>query len=123
MVAVLGTSEDRRASEPTVSEGAPGPATSSRAQKEAKWTVGDAGSAPCSAQGALAQKVPCVEACLGGDTGSGLRPRAEVRGWGHTVPPQRIKACLLASCQPKSCCPLCWFSALVCAVSLSPCLP
>ncbi|KAM5215981.1 peripheral-type benzodiazepine receptor-associated protein 1 isoform 2-T2 [Hipposideros larvatus] len=75
--AVLGTSEDRKASEPAVNEGAPGPAASSLAQEEAEWTMGEASPAPGSTQGALAQKVPCAEACLGGDMGSGLRPRAE----------------------------------------------
>ncbi|XP_074176971.1 peripheral-type benzodiazepine receptor-associated protein 1 isoform X2 [Rhinolophus sinicus] len=75
--AVLGTSEDRQTSEPTVSERAPGPAASSLAQEEAEWTMGEASPAPCSTQGALAPKVPCAEACLGGDMGSGLRPRAE----------------------------------------------
>lgn len=81
---VKGTSEDRRASEPPVGERT-GPAPSSLAQEEAKWTTGEAHLAPCSTQGPLAQKAPCAEACLGGDAGSGLRPRAEVWSWGHTL--------------------------------------
>ncbi|XP_025774961.1 peripheral-type benzodiazepine receptor-associated protein 1 [Puma concolor] len=68
--AVLGTSEDGRASEPAVGERAPDPAASPLAQEEALL-------APCSTQGALAQRVPCAEACRGGEAGSGLRPRAE----------------------------------------------
>ncbi|XP_045038385.2 peripheral-type benzodiazepine receptor-associated protein 1 isoform X4 [Desmodus rotundus] len=75
--AVLGTPEDRRASQPATGEKAPGPATSSLAQEQAEWTTGEACLAPCSPEGALAQKVPCAEASLGGDTGTGLRPRAE----------------------------------------------
>lgn len=76
--AVLGASEDRRASGPTVRETVPGPAASSLAKEEAEWTAGEACPAPCSTQEALAQRVPSAEACCGGDTASGLRPRAEV---------------------------------------------
>ncbi|XP_059004341.1 peripheral-type benzodiazepine receptor-associated protein 1 isoform X10 [Mustela lutreola] len=68
--AVLGASEDGRASEPTGGARAPDPAALPLAKE-------DALRAPCSSQGALAQQVTCAEACLGGDTGSGLRPRAE----------------------------------------------
>nr|XP_060502507.1 peripheral-type benzodiazepine receptor-associated protein 1 isoform X3 [Panthera onca] len=68
--AVLGTSEDGRAREPAVAERAPDPAASPLAQEEALL-------APCSTQGALAQRVPCAEACRGGEAGSGLRPRTE----------------------------------------------
>ncbi|XP_034883352.1 peripheral-type benzodiazepine receptor-associated protein 1 [Mirounga leonina] len=68
--AVLGASEDGRASDPTMGDRAPDPAASPLAQEEAL-------PAPCSTQGALAQQVPCAEACRGGDSGSGLRPRAE----------------------------------------------
>ncbi|XP_022364813.1 peripheral-type benzodiazepine receptor-associated protein 1 isoform X5 [Enhydra lutris kenyoni] len=68
--AVLGASEDGRASEPTGDVRAPDPAALSLAEE-------DALQAPCSGQGALAQQVTCAEACLGGDTGSGPRPRAE----------------------------------------------
>ncbi|XP_019271188.2 peripheral-type benzodiazepine receptor-associated protein 1 isoform X8 [Panthera pardus] len=68
--AVLGTSEDGRAREPAVGERAPDPAASPLAQEEALL-------APCSTQGALAQRVPCAEACRGGEAGSGLRPRTE----------------------------------------------
>ncbi|EPQ02785.1 Peripheral-type benzodiazepine receptor-associated protein 1 [Myotis brandtii] len=75
--AVLGTSDDRRAREPAVGERAPGPAASSLAQDEAEGTAGEACLAPCSTEGAPAPKVPCAEASLGGDTGAGLRPRAE----------------------------------------------
>ena len=81
---MLGTPEDRRASQPATGEKAPGPATSSLAQEQAEWTTGEACLAPCSPEGALAQKVPCAEASLGGDTGTGLRPRAEVR-FGDTL--------------------------------------
>ncbi|XP_046533060.1 peripheral-type benzodiazepine receptor-associated protein 1 isoform X8 [Equus quagga] len=75
--AVLGASEDRRASGPTVRETVPGPAASSLAKEEAEWTAGEACPAPCSTQEALAQRVPSAEACRGGDAASGLRPRAE----------------------------------------------
>ncbi|XP_058416561.1 LOW QUALITY PROTEIN: peripheral-type benzodiazepine receptor-associated protein 1 [Diceros bicornis minor] len=75
--AVLGASGDRRTSEPTVGETVPSPAASSLPKEEAEWTAGEACPAPCSTQEALAQRVPCAEACCGGDTGSGLRPRAE----------------------------------------------
>ncbi|XP_070249288.1 peripheral-type benzodiazepine receptor-associated protein 1 isoform X4 [Myotis yumanensis] len=75
--AVLGTSDDRRAREPAMGERAPGPAASSLAQDEAEGTAGEACLAPCSTEGAPAPKVPCAEASLEGDTGAGLRPRAE----------------------------------------------
>ncbi|XP_004397691.1 PREDICTED: peripheral-type benzodiazepine receptor-associated protein 1 isoform X2 [Odobenus rosmarus divergens] len=68
--AVLGASEDGRASEPTVGERGPDPAASPLAKEEAL-------PAPCCTQGALAQQVPRAEACCGGDSGPGLRPRAE----------------------------------------------
>ncbi|XP_032176956.1 peripheral-type benzodiazepine receptor-associated protein 1 isoform X10 [Mustela erminea] len=68
--AVLGASEDGRASEPMGGARAPDPAALPLAKE-------DALRAPCSSQGALAQQVTCAEACLGGDTGSGPRPRAE----------------------------------------------
>ncbi|KAM8944300.1 peripheral-type benzodiazepine receptor-associated protein 1 [Lycaon pictus] len=68
--AMLGTSEDGKASEPAMGERAPDPAVSPLAKEETL-------PAPSSAQGALAQRVPCAEACRGGDPGSGLRPRAE----------------------------------------------
>lgn len=91
---MLGASEDGRASEPTGGARAPDPAALPLAKE-------DALRAPCSSQGALAQQVTCAEACLGGDTGSGPRPRAEVRGWGHSGPSQNwsLPPCL---CQPKS---------------------
>ncbi|XP_036925747.1 peripheral-type benzodiazepine receptor-associated protein 1 isoform X3 [Sturnira hondurensis] len=75
--AAPGTPEDRRAGQPAPGEKASGPAASSLAQEQAEWTTGEACPAPCSPEGALAQKVPCAEASLGGDTGAGLRPRAE----------------------------------------------
>ncbi|CAK6438017.1 unnamed protein product [Pipistrellus nathusii] len=76
--AVPGTSDDRRAGEPAVGERAPGPAASSLAQDQAERTAGEACLAPCPTEGALALKVPCAEASLGGDAGAaGLRPRAE----------------------------------------------
>lgn len=86
--AVSGASEDGRASEPSAAERAPDPAASPLAKEEAL-------PAPCSAQGALGRQVPCAEGCRGGDPGSGLRPRAEVRGWGHTGPSHRIGAASL----------------------------
>ncbi|KAM8813008.1 peripheral-type benzodiazepine receptor-associated protein 1 [Rhynchonycteris naso] len=75
--AVLGTSEHRRACEPAVGERAPGPATPSLAREEARRTPGEACPAPCPAEGAPAQKMPCVEASLGGDTEAVLRPGTE----------------------------------------------
>ncbi|XP_066876762.1 peripheral-type benzodiazepine receptor-associated protein 1 isoform X4 [Kogia breviceps] len=75
--AALGAPGDRKASEPTSGERVPGPAASSLAEEEAGWTAGEARPAPGSPQGALAQRLPCAEACRGGDTGPGLRPRAE----------------------------------------------
>ncbi|CAK7291562.1 Peripheral-type benzodiazepine receptor-associated protein 1 [Vulpes lagopus] len=68
--AMLGASEDGKANEPAMGERAPDPAVSPLAKEETL-------PAPSSAQGALAQRVPCAEACRGGDPGSGLRPRAE----------------------------------------------
>ncbi|XP_034496347.1 peripheral-type benzodiazepine receptor-associated protein 1 isoform X4 [Ailuropoda melanoleuca] len=68
--AVLGASEDVKASEPSAAERAPDPAASPLAKEEALPV-------PCSAQGALGRQVPCAEGCRGGDPGSGLRPRAE----------------------------------------------
>ncbi|XP_074198831.1 peripheral-type benzodiazepine receptor-associated protein 1 isoform X6 [Camelus bactrianus] len=70
-------SGDRKASEPTLEEQVPGPAVSSLAKEEAEQTAGEALTAPGSTPAALAQRLPCAEACRGGDTGSGLRPRAE----------------------------------------------
>ncbi|XP_024613432.1 peripheral-type benzodiazepine receptor-associated protein 1 isoform X2 [Neophocaena asiaeorientalis asiaeorientalis] len=75
--AELGAPGDRKASEPTLGERVPGPAASSLAEEKAEWTAGEARPAPGSIQGALAQRLPCAEACRAGDTGPGLRPRAE----------------------------------------------
>ncbi|XP_022408312.1 peripheral-type benzodiazepine receptor-associated protein 1 isoform X1 [Delphinapterus leucas] len=75
--AELGAPGDRKASEPTLGERVPGPAASSLAEEKAEWTAGEACPAPGSTQGALAQRLPCAEACRAGDTGPGLRPRAE----------------------------------------------
>ncbi|XP_057572637.1 peripheral-type benzodiazepine receptor-associated protein 1 isoform X7 [Hippopotamus amphibius kiboko] len=75
--AVLGAPGDGKASEPALGERVPGPAASSLAKEEAERTTGEARPAPGSTQGAPAQRLPCAEACRGGDTGSGLRPRAE----------------------------------------------
>uniref|UniRef100_A0A8C8YRH6 TSPO associated protein 1 n=1 Tax=Prolemur simus TaxID=1328070 RepID=A0A8C8YRH6_PROSS len=75
--AVLCALEERRASEPGQGERAPGPAAPSLAEQEAEWTSGEARPAPCSTRGVVAQRVPSPETCRGGDTGSGLRPRAE----------------------------------------------
>nr|XP_015107407.2 peripheral-type benzodiazepine receptor-associated protein 1 [Vicugna pacos] len=70
-------SGDRKASEPSLEEQVPGPAVSSLAKEEAEQTAGEALPAPGSTPAALAQRLPCAEACRGGDTGSALRPRAE----------------------------------------------
>ncbi|XP_057392658.1 peripheral-type benzodiazepine receptor-associated protein 1 isoform X5 [Balaenoptera acutorostrata] len=75
--AVLGAPGDSKASEPALGERVPGPAASSLAEEEAEWTAGEARPAPGSTQGTLAQRLPCAEVCRGGDTGPGLRPRAE----------------------------------------------
>ncbi|XP_036693609.1 peripheral-type benzodiazepine receptor-associated protein 1 isoform X5 [Balaenoptera musculus] len=75
--AVLGAPGDSKASEPALGERVPGPAASSLAEEEAEWTAGEARPAPGSTQVTLAQRLPCAEACRGGDTGPGLRPRAE----------------------------------------------
>ncbi|XP_045381623.1 peripheral-type benzodiazepine receptor-associated protein 1 isoform X1 [Lemur catta] len=75
--AVLCALEERRGSESAQGERAPGPAAPSLAEQEAKWTSGEARPAPCSTRGVVAQRVPSPESCRGGDTGSGLRPRAE----------------------------------------------
>ncbi|KFO35013.1 Peripheral-type benzodiazepine receptor-associated protein 1 [Fukomys damarensis] len=74
---VSGASGERRVSETTVGEGDPGPSAPCRATQEAEWTAGEAGSAVCSTQGALTQRVPRAEACHGADPG--LRARAEQR--------------------------------------------
>ncbi|XP_007956216.1 peripheral-type benzodiazepine receptor-associated protein 1 [Orycteropus afer afer] len=74
--AVLGVLEESKISEPAVGDGGPSPAAPALAQEEAKWTTGEVCPVPCSTQGALAQRAPCTEASQG-DTGSGLRPRAE----------------------------------------------
>lgn len=106
-----GASEDR-ASEPAAGERA-GPAPSPLAKQEARG-----------AQGALAQRVPCAEACHRGDPGTGLRPRAEVWGRGHTGPPQGTGACLPVFYQPERGCPLLFFQsglALVYATCLFLC--
>uniref|UniRef100_A0A8B9XEG7 TSPO associated protein 1 n=1 Tax=Bos mutus grunniens TaxID=30521 RepID=A0A8B9XEG7_BOSMU len=75
--AVLGASGDGKASEPVLGERVPGPATSSVAKEDTEQTAGEACLAPGTTQGALAQRLPCAQACRGGDAGSGLRPRAE----------------------------------------------
>ncbi|XP_053425102.1 peripheral-type benzodiazepine receptor-associated protein 1 isoform X2 [Nycticebus coucang] len=75
--AVLGALEERRGLEPAQGERAPGPAAPSLAEQEAEWTSGEARPAPCSTEGVAGQRAPSPEACQGGDTGSGLRPRAE----------------------------------------------
>nr|XP_020035225.1 peripheral-type benzodiazepine receptor-associated protein 1 isoform X2 [Castor canadensis] len=71
---VLGALEERRTSEPTLGEGSPGPVTPTL-PGQAEWASGDTGPTPCSTQGALSQRVPSTEACVGGDPG--LTPRAE----------------------------------------------
>ncbi|XP_013374723.1 PREDICTED: peripheral-type benzodiazepine receptor-associated protein 1 isoform X3 [Chinchilla lanigera] len=68
--ALLGASEERRASEPTMGEGSPGPAAPCRAMQEAEWTTGEASPTVCPSQ-----KAPSTEACHGSDPG--LRARAE----------------------------------------------
>lgn len=79
---MLGASGDGKASEPVLGECVPGPATSSVAKEDTEQTAGEACLAPGTTQGALAQRLPCAQACRGGDAGSGLRPRAEVRSRG-----------------------------------------
>ncbi|XP_006154711.1 peripheral-type benzodiazepine receptor-associated protein 1 [Tupaia chinensis] len=75
--AVLGAPEERRAGSPAQGESGPGPIVPSLARQEAEWTEGEAHLAPHSTQGVPAQRAPNTEACLRGDTGSGLRPQAE----------------------------------------------
>ncbi|XP_076399204.1 peripheral-type benzodiazepine receptor-associated protein 1 isoform X4 [Peromyscus maniculatus bairdii] len=75
--AVQGTSEEKRAIEPTLGREGPGPLAPSLAKQEVEWTSGETGPMPCSTQGEPAQKVPSTEACHGGDLGSGLKLRAE----------------------------------------------
>ncbi|XP_040100162.1 peripheral-type benzodiazepine receptor-associated protein 1 [Oryx dammah] len=75
--AVLGAPGDGKATEPALGDCVPGPATSSMAKEDAEQTVGEARLAPGTTQGTLAQRLPCAQACRGGDAGSGLRPRAE----------------------------------------------
>uniref|UniRef100_A0A8C6DP94 TSPO associated protein 1 n=1 Tax=Moschus moschiferus TaxID=68415 RepID=A0A8C6DP94_MOSMO len=74
--AVLGAPGDGKASEHALGECVPGPATSV-AKEDAEQTTGEARLAPGATQGVLAQRLPCAQACRGGDAGSGLRPRAE----------------------------------------------
>ncbi|XP_043758717.1 peripheral-type benzodiazepine receptor-associated protein 1 isoform X2 [Cervus elaphus] len=75
--AVLGAPGDGKASEPTLGDCVPGPATSCVAKEDAEQTAGEARLAPSATQGALAQRLPGAQACRGGDPGAGLRPRAE----------------------------------------------
>ncbi|XP_048644275.1 peripheral-type benzodiazepine receptor-associated protein 1 isoform X11 [Marmota marmota marmota] len=75
--AVLCASEEKRASEPTLGEGGPGPVAFSLAEQEAKWTAGEASPTACSTQATPAERMPSTETCCGGDPGPGLRPRAE----------------------------------------------
>lgn len=102
--AVQGTSEEKRAIEPTLGREGPGPLAPSLAKQEVEWTSGETGPMPCSTQGEPAQKVPSTEACHGGDLGSGLKLRAEV-GVGDT--PCRIKTSPYPSSAPSAC-PLPW---------------
>ncbi|XP_046276601.1 peripheral-type benzodiazepine receptor-associated protein 1 isoform X8 [Marmota monax] len=74
--AVLCASE-KRASEPTLGEGGPGPVAFSLAEQEAEWTAGEASPTACSTQATPAERMPSTETCCGGDPGPGLRPRAE----------------------------------------------
>ncbi|XP_068832718.1 peripheral-type benzodiazepine receptor-associated protein 1 isoform X2 [Capricornis sumatraensis] len=75
--AVLGAPGDRKATEPALGDCVPGPAASSMAKEDTEQTTGEARLAPGTTQGTLAQRLPCVQVCCGGDAGSGLRPRAE----------------------------------------------
>lgn len=99
--AVLGASGDGQAGEPTLGERVPGPAASSLVKEEAERTAGEARPAPSCTQNSLAQRLPGAEVCRGGDPGSGLRPRVEVRGWGHPGPPPGIEVLLPASAPPN----------------------
>ncbi|XP_077898434.1 peripheral-type benzodiazepine receptor-associated protein 1 isoform X9 [Ictidomys tridecemlineatus] len=75
--AVLCASEEKRASEPTLGEGGPGPVAFSLAEQEAEWTAGEASSTAYSTQATPAERMPNTETCCGGDPRPGLRPRAE----------------------------------------------
>jgi hypothetical protein len=106
---VLGALEERRTSEPTLGEGSPGPVTPTL-PGQAEWASGDTGPTPCSTQGALSQRVPSTEACVGGDPG--LTPRAEVGVGGTVYHLTELRLAFPTLCQPKSGYPLCLSSAV-----------
>ncbi|XP_047401655.1 peripheral-type benzodiazepine receptor-associated protein 1 isoform X4 [Sciurus carolinensis] len=75
--AVLGASEEKRTSEPSLGEGGPDPAVPFLAKQEATWTAGEASPTAGPTQATPAQRMPSTETCCGGEAGPGLRPRAE----------------------------------------------
>lgn len=76
---VPGTSEEKRASEPALGQEGPGPVAPSLAKQQIEWSSGETGPMPSSTQGEPTQKAPSTEASHGGDLGSGLKHRTEVR--------------------------------------------
>lgn len=73
-----GTSEEKRAIEPTLGQEGSCPVVPSLAKQQVEWTSGETGPTPCSTQGEPTQKAPSTEPCHGGDLGSGLKHRTEV---------------------------------------------
>lgn len=73
-----GTSEEKRAIEPTLGLEGPGPVAPSLPKQGVECSSAEAGPTPCSTQGEPTQKEPSPEACHGGDLGSGLKPITEV---------------------------------------------
>ena len=130
-VAVLDAPGDGKASEPALGDCVPGPATSCVAKEDAEQTAGEAHLAPGATQEALAQRLSGAQACRGGDAGAGLRPRAEVQGWGRPGLPRGVGGPLPASASPELVAhsarsPPCSRSALRCVSGcfrLSLCLP
>lgn len=92
-----------------------------RRDAEQTW---EAHLAPGTTQETLAQRLPCVQACRGGDAGSGLRPRAEVWGWGtlgHHEESRASSPPLPAQSWLPALPALCPTLALLCAVCLAIC--
>lgn len=77
--AVRSTSEEKRAIQPTPSQEGPGTVATSWPKQEMECALGEVGPTPCSTQGEPAQKEPSTEACHGGDLGTGLKLRVEVK--------------------------------------------
>ncbi|CAO2644733.1 Peripheral-type benzodiazepine receptor-associated protein 1 [Lemmus lemmus] len=74
---VPGTSEEKRAIEPTLGQEGPGPLAPSLDKQLVECTSGETGPTPCSIHGEPTQKAPSTEACHGEDLGSGLKHRTE----------------------------------------------